>query len=285
VDESLYPFNFSTLREGGEDPVQGKKIKWIVASDDDYIVYIDEKDRFVEWTMNSNDLLAGAGDHLTRVGWLEAADVRHLSSGQLDTYKRLIAEGAARLFERDFESATRALDGAQRWITARSQEAARLWSLQGATAMFAVSLVAYGVALFLWRRALVEGGGLVATGGFVGFLGAWLSVLQRTGKMEVDLAAGPRIHRVEGVVRVIIGGLGGFFAALLLWSRLVLPDAIHNRALFVAICMVAGVSERMVNSLVGTLVGTIVPVSDLPASPAPGLPTELPAPRRRHTPR
>ena len=75
---SPYPFNFSVLRENDEDPALGKKVKWLIDSDDDYIVYVDQDD-YVEWTMNANTMLAGAGDLLTRVGWLEAVDDEHLS--------------------------------------------------------------------------------------------------------------------------------------------------------------------------------------------------------------
>jgi len=46
---SPYPFNFSVLREGDHDPVLGKQVKWLIDSDDDYIVYVDQDD-YVEWT-------------------------------------------------------------------------------------------------------------------------------------------------------------------------------------------------------------------------------------------
>src|SRR6267142_3714548 len=139
---SLYPFDFSPLREGDTDPVLGKTIKWLIDSDNDYIVYIDDDD-YVQWTMNDNRMLANASDLLTRVGWLEAAEVDHLEQWQIETYKRLIGEGVARLFDGDQKAATAALDAAERWITARNQESARVWYLEGAAVGFAAIAIGY----------------------------------------------------------------------------------------------------------------------------------------------
>jgi hypothetical protein len=46
------------------------------------------------------------------------------------------------------------------------------------------------------------------TGTFFSAIGAWLSLLQRSGQAELNLAAGRRIHRIEGFVRVANRCLG-----------------------------------------------------------------------------
>src|SRR4051812_49010758 len=135
--ESPYPFNFSSLREGCVDPCLNKQVKWLISSDDDYIVYVDD-DFFVEWTMNDNRVLDESGALLTRIGQLESAQTSHLTQSQLEAYKRLIGESVARMFERNTVAAEAALNAAELWIRARGQEAARLASLKGATATLAV---------------------------------------------------------------------------------------------------------------------------------------------------
>src|SRR5262245_51405595 len=87
----LYPFIFSTLREGDFDPTLNKTVLWLIDSDKDFIVYLDE-DNFVEWNMNSNDMLGPeTGPYLNQVGRLEAVDTSYLSDDQVISYQRMIA--------------------------------------------------------------------------------------------------------------------------------------------------------------------------------------------------
>jgi hypothetical protein len=250
-----YPFNFSTLREGDTDPVLGKVVKWLIDSDDDYIVYVDEDD-YVEWTMNSNAMLANASDLVTRVGWLEAAETEHLAQWQIETYKRLIGEGVARLFERNYKAAVKALDAAEKWITARNQESARIWYLQGTTTGLVIVSLAFLAACWWYSFdgvTLLTARPVIYTAAFLGSVGAVLSVLQRSGQTALDIAAGSVVQRVEGLARVATGTIGAAFIALLLRSEAVLPNlsTSKNKGLFLAVCLVAGFSERLVNTLAG----------------------------------
>jgi hypothetical protein len=93
-----YPFKFSNLREGDEDPTLNKSVEYLVDSDDDYIVYLDEQN-YVEWNMNDNSMLGvDTGPYLNMVGRLEAVNISYLKGDQLRSYRRMIAEGVARLF-------------------------------------------------------------------------------------------------------------------------------------------------------------------------------------------
>lgn len=250
---SPYPFNFSGLTEGSHDPVLEKDVKWLIDSDDDYIVYIDEQN-YVEWTMNQNDRLPDeAGPVLTRVGWLESADDQGLNSTQVEAYKRLIGEGVARLFDGNVAAANAAMDTAQSWISARAAEACRVWLLEGASAAYVLVAIVFSIFWYInGLEALVHQRLTVITGSVFGALGAWLSILQRSGTENLDLGAGPRVRRVEGLSRVLTGAVGGLFVSLLMSAGYLLSAEITNRrAFFFAVCMVAGLSERLVNSLAG----------------------------------
>lgn len=168
--------------------------------------------------MNDNRLLDQCGNLLTRVGVLESAQTPFLSHTQLATYKRLIGESVARMFENNLGAAEDALTTAEQWIRGRGQEAARFASLKGATLAVALFGILVAVAS-KWIPTLSPGQQLAVLGASLGVVGAWLSVLQRTGGEKLDVGAGTRLFVIEGLVRVAIGGVGGFFVSLLLISK------------------------------------------------------------------
>ena len=185
----------------------------------------------------------------------------------------MIGEGVARLFENDRAAASAALDVAEKWITARSEEAARLWYLEGAALSVLFVMVPFLIALrLLGLDALLHQRFIILTATFLGAIGAWLSVLQRSGQTALDLAAGSRVQRTEGFVRVMTGSVGAIFVALLLRSGYVLPNVNANMSLFLAICIVAGLSERLVSSLAGSVEASAGPTfakSKRPPGPPP----------------
>jgi hypothetical protein len=230
-----------------------KIITWLIASDDGYIVYLDEED-YVEWTMNDNSLLGpDVGQYLNMVGFLEAVDTSNLAPQQIKSYRRLIAEGVARLFEKNLPAAQNALNGAEKWITARNTEVARRWYLMGSGAAALVSasaILALGVWFLLGALDTQFGKSVYNTlmGASMGGLGAWLSVIQRSRNAELDVAAGPMMHRLEGAFRIMVGSLGAMLVALAIRAGLIVQA--NQLSEIMVICMVAGVSERLVPSFI-----------------------------------
>jgi len=250
----LYPFLFSKLREGDIDPTLNKKVLWLIDSDDDFIVYIDE-DRYVEWNMNDNRMLGkDTGEYLNKIAFLESFDTGQLSGNQREVYARMIAEGVARLFQKDIKAAKEVLVLAEQWIGARTTEIARRWYLEGAAW---ASLLAAIVSIFL-----VFGGDLIPAaigpmgsprnsvllGSFAGGLGAWLSVIQRSRLTALDITAGAGMHYLEGIFRIMIGVLGALIVALAIKANII--GHVDQLAASLLLCMVAGVSERIVPSLI-----------------------------------
>jgi hypothetical protein len=253
AQRTSYPFNFSTLREGDRDPTLNKIVTWLVAADDDYIVYLDEQD-YVEWTMNDNSLLGpDTGQYLNMVGFLEAVDTSNLAPQQIESYRRLIAEGVARLFQKNLPAAQSALQGAEKWITARNTEVARRWYLMGSGAAAlasALAILALGVWFLLGALDTQFGKSIydILMGASMGGLGAWLSVIQRSRNAELDVAAGPMLHRLEGAFRIMVGVLGAMLVALAIRAGLIVQA--NQLPELMVICMVAGVSERLVPSFI-----------------------------------
>ena len=245
-----YPFCFSDLREGDSDPTLNKTVKWLVDSDDDFIVYIDT-DNFVEWNMNDNDLLGpDTGPHLNRVGQLEAVDLSNLNPERQTSFKRMVAEGVARLFQKNLQAAQAALDFADKWIASRNNEVARRWYLTGSGIV--AGLCAFAVIMLGLTQnpnTLRQVPYLNITfGAAMGGLGAWLSVIQRSRTTELDVAAGSLLHYLEGAFRIMVGMLGALLIALAIRSGL-FPQ-VSALSMVLVMCMVAGVSERLVPSFI-----------------------------------
>jgi hypothetical protein len=247
----LYPFKFSTLREGDKDPTLNKSITWLIDSDDDFIVYIDD-DYYVEWSMNSNEMLGpDTGQYLNQVARLEAVDTSHLLDGRKQSYARMIGEGVARLFQKNLEAAEAAFNLAEEWITARNTEVARRWYLVGSGATALVSAVAVLI-LGFWINPLQTRLDVptynILMGTSMGGLGAWLSVIQRSRKTELDVAAGPTLHYLEGAFRIIAGMLGAMLIALAIRAKLILQ--VDQLSAVMVMCLGAGASERLVPSFI-----------------------------------
>jgi hypothetical protein len=261
-----YPFDFSLLREGDVEPLLGKRIASLIGGDSDYIVFLDDES-YVYWDMNDNTLITKYGDAINRVAVLEAIEIDHLTPGQLETFRRMVGEGVARLCEQNESAASASFDRAEEWIRARNQETARLWYLKAA-AVTASPFVLALLSMILWREPLRAWLGVavfdVVAGGCAGAIGALLSVLQRTRTTHVDLSAGRRIHQVEGGASILAGLLGAALFALGIKARLVLGsvEAPYAFATLLAFCMVAGLSERLVPSFVQSVEGQAAPKPD-----------------------
>ena len=202
----------------------GKTIDWVIDSDRPFIVYIDT-DGYVEWTMNNNEMLGPeTGPYQNMIGWLEAVDTSHLADKQKQSYARMIGEGMARLFQKNLSAAKDAFDLADKWITARNAEMARRWYLFGSGIVAAPAIFA-ALALGYCASDLCEklgpDGYKIAMGTAMGGLGAWLSVIQGSRKTELDVAAGPTLHYLEGALRIIVGMIGAFLIALAIHARLI----------------------------------------------------------------
>jgi hypothetical protein len=248
------PFDFSTLKAGDTEPSLGMPIHCLVARDRDFIVFLD-KEHHVHWHANDSTRIAQHGTALSRVSWLEAIPVQHLSECQRITFRRLVAEGVARLFEQNEKVALQALDKAEEWIRARNQETARVWYLEAAVCITLPFLIAM-LALVFWgeglSRYLTPSVFEVIVGGCAGAIGAFLSVLQRTRTTPLDLSAGRLLHRIEGGVSVLTGMFGAALFAVGIKANLVLGN-LEPQYLFstlLVFCMVAGLSERLVPSFV-----------------------------------
>lgn len=231
-------------------------VREIVFVTDDFIVFLDDQDCTYWWTRADLPRARGSDFNkvLNRVAELEAIPVDVLTSAQRRAFRTLIAEGIARaLDEEDTSSAAAVHDKAEQYVRARLGEVARFWYLR--VALFSATLVGVAMSVLAWLRSSSNTEVLdLSITVLAGALGAAFSLLTRAGGMQLDPAAGARLHTCEAIGRISSGALGALVVTLTLRSGLVLPalqDA--GLSLVVLLCLVSGVSERLVPTLVSQL--------------------------------
>ncbi len=243
--------------EGDTEPTLNKRIHTLIDCDATYIVYLDD-DLKVEWsTVPSYQFVDGFSAIANEMARLETAAVGRLRSTQNPAFARLLGEAMARIIgDRDATKAHDSLANASAYLAARGLENARSWHVRAASVVSVVAAIAFFV-LFAARSSVATslGDGAVAIllGTLCGAFGALLSIVMRFKDLDVNAAAGPFIHILEGVARILTGTLGALLISLGVRANLVfgfvntLP---HPFAAFLAVCIVSGASERIVPSFI-----------------------------------
>ncbi|HSS19885.1 MAG TPA: hypothetical protein VLL54_07415 [Pyrinomonadaceae bacterium] len=256
--------DFSKFNEGMKEPSLGKRIKFLIIHKRDFIVYIDDEN-FVEWATNNQygPYPDGLGEVVNRVGHLEALSMTLVPPKHRLPFRRLLGESLARtLTERKPKNALLILKQAEDYMIARSRETARTWYLSAASVV--TILITIVVAVLWWRRtgvvnSLGKTGFELVLGAGVGSLGALMSVITRSNQISMDAAAGWKIHYLEASARIFVGVIGAFFIALAIKANLVLGsvNTVNSLPLLLAICIVAGASERFVPDLIKQIEGRV----------------------------
>jgi hypothetical protein len=250
--------DFGTYCEGDLEPTLNKRINALIDCTNDYIVYLDD-DLYVEWsfTHDHGDSPDGFDEVANRIGHLETLSITQLSRDQREPFARLLAEAMARILgDRDEGKAEAVLDKAEAYLKARGTENARRWYLQG-SGIVALMALAVAAMLLLIRSRVANPGWLgaldIMIGTAMGSLGALISIGSRAESIHLEPVAGPKIHKFEGMVRLMAGMAGAFFAALAIKADLLLgvfQSLSHPFLALIVACIVSGASERLVPGLI-----------------------------------
>lgn len=232
-------------------------VRDIIFVTDTCIVFLDDEHSTYWWTKDAapRERCKGFSTVLNRVAELEAIPIDVLKVSQRKAFRTLVAEGIARALEEEDTSSSAAVhDKAEQYIRARLSEVARFWYLR--VALAAALLLSCGMA------ALAAVRGSIADRAFLGFsiaviaggLGSAFSLMTRAGAMHLDPAAGAKLHTYEAIARITSGALGALLVGLVIRSGLVLPALKHaDSTIVVLICLVSGVSERLIPNLISEL--------------------------------
>jgi hypothetical protein len=145
---------------------------------------------------------------------------------------------------------------AAEYVRLRGEEVSRSWYLSASAATTVPFVIAglLAIAFRTWLQQLItENGVWLIVSCCAGAIGALLSIIARTGKLNFDHAAGRRLHNFEGASRVVAGAISGLLAGLAVRSELLFGNLIHESKMnlvMTAIALIAGTSERLVNSII-----------------------------------
>jgi hypothetical protein len=168
----------------------------------------------------------------------------------------LIAEGLGCAFDHDYVTADMMFQRAGEYLRLRGEEVSRSWYLSAssfATVPFVIAAL-LTIALRSWLQQIISVNGVwLVIASCAGAIGALLSIIARTGKMNFDHAAGRRLHNFEGASRILAGAISGLLAGLAVRSELLFGNLIHENKMnlvMTTIALIAGTSERLVNSII-----------------------------------
>jgi hypothetical protein len=258
--------------DGQLDPRTGKIVRLKILETADFYVFLDQD--LMTWWLFRFDADAIPGFHekwgavLNRVAVLESIPVSSLSEDNRIAFRRLVGEGVARvLYEKNDTTAMKVLDQAEVFVRARSAEIARGWYLGAALTGLAIAAFALLIVYALqWRITFTPRFKETLYAISLGAIGAGLSLIARLGNFPLDPAAGMKLHRLEAGARFTAGMIGGLLTCLIFNAKLfALPaaDPSERLPLLMAVCLVAGASERLVPSMIGSLerIGVRVPAA------------------------
>ena len=199
-DRQLQVFELIHEQWDPDDEINTKDV------DDRFIVFIDHE-LAVDWISKSN-LNAKSAKSVSVAEAVGARRCKHLPRAQVLELKRLVGQAVVSSIQGNFDVASETAGQASDFLKARTTERSRYWSLLSAHAF--LGLVAVLLVIF-WSKMSVafSSPSVIAFGASGGFLGAYLSLLQRAGKGEWDSAAGPWIHMVEIFTKLLAGTILG----------------------------------------------------------------------------
>jgi hypothetical protein len=237
-------------------------ISQIIFITDDFIVFLDTNRDTYWWCTEryGKALPSTIAPILNRVAELEAIPIDSLPHERRLAFRTLVAEGVARALEqRDPASAVAAHDRAEAYVKDRLKEVTRSWYLTVAILGLCISgllmalLQCAGVAGWIGRPATDFSVQLLA-----GCLGSGFSIITRVGGLQLDPAAGRSLHLKEAFARLLAGIVGALVVRLAISSGQILPVfANANSATLVLLCLVSGVSERLLPNLISKIDGKV----------------------------
>jgi hypothetical protein len=222
----------------------------------DFIVFIDT-DLDIDWINNTrmDQKIEKAVSYAESIG---AKRCKHMPREQILEFKRLIGQSIVIAFQGETGQSISLAEGASQFLKQRTVERSRSWTLVAAH-FFLIILsavlfkVSNGFDSLANRQTLDLSFLCLAIQG--GFVGAYLSIIQKAGRGEWDAAAGREIHYIEVFTKLLAGGVLGSIAFALSQSvhappslKDITPD---GYSLFI-FSVAAGLFERLIPKMISS---------------------------------
>jgi len=171
--------------------------------------------------------------------------------------KRLLGEAIVSAAEGDNEGALGAIAKAKDFIKDKSKQVSRYWTLFACLITGAVAAV-IAIIETITRYSIIANVGrtpfLISMCFLLGCIGAVLFVVLKFGKQpNADSTAERHLHYLEGVARIVGGGIAGILVGGMVKLGLILPIFSQPGTESMSMCMaamVAGASERLAAGII-----------------------------------
>jgi len=271
VQDIYYWYKKVTFKDEIPCKWKDEKVKYLIRyrhdekDSPDFIVYIDFQDD-INWSHDGNtsnnspselpttQITEGIEKTLTEVALLEMK-VQNWDTSIKYQVKRLLGEIIVQAFSnRETEEL---IKEAKQFIAVKHIEISRAWILRYS---FMATLLSTGLVFFAflaldhkfvilnhvdWLTLC-----LLATG--MGGIGAFYSILARAGNMHYNGMLEKMLHKYEAWARIATGAISGLFSPFIVKMEVLLPTIFteSNVASVLALAFIAGVSERLVPSII-----------------------------------
>ena len=261
--KKLSKFQGRAVLKGREDDLE----YLIYHSDDEkegeIVVFVDveldvdwEVDGAISALLDQDPLRGSLAKTLVEIAILEPMAHNWPSDLKL-TSKRLLGEALACVLRKDIPGSEVAIANAHKYMHSKSRQVSRFWILQSCFVAGVIALLACLISI-LAKQCLVDWLGhtpyAMMLCFWIGCVGALLFVVMRFGKTpRVDSTAEKHLHHLEGLARIVGGGIAGILAGSMVKLGLIFPLFSHVNKEMVAMCaiaMIAGASERLAAGIV-----------------------------------
>jgi kynurenine formamidase len=244
---------------------------------DSYIIFLNH-DKYVEWRSNKTfndeqikwepDKIEYFHKNFNEIARLDTISCDNLEEKVMLNYKQQIGQAVIQNFNQEFKNAEDMLRVANDYVINRLADKSRFFVLK---ACGVIALIATIIGCFSWlfREFLISFTGVTVfylwLSFLMGSLGAFLSIVLRIGKIQIDYQANENLHYLEGATRVFVGMISGLLIALCVKTGILLPVLEKVGSTYIVMViggLIAGASERLVPSLIQKVEGSNIKISD-----------------------
>jgi hypothetical protein len=247
----------------------GLPVKYLILSTKDFIVFIDHQNDLDWVTSDEYDQRPETeaekkefNQIMNEVAHAESIPCHDIDDKIIISFKRQIGESLVRAFEKDFQAGKQMIKTAQQFMINRNIEQSRFMYLASSAV---ITAAISGLAFICWlsRDFDIRLIGETAFYGIMAFLagalGAFLSIMLRMGKTNLDYNASKNLHYMEAASRICAGMISGLLIGLCIKCGIFF--SVFNKVESTHLAMIiggliAGCSERLAPSIIKKLDGT-----------------------------
>lgn len=219
------------------------------------IVYIDAEND-IDWIIkdeqHDEERDKKRQAYITKLDAAQAFPVSNLSDSNIVRFKIILGAGYNAALHDNYELVQPSIDKALNFIKERNMEESRYLILSCSTLLILIfillSLIIGSLYFIHYKEWII--------GILLGITGAYVSIWNRSGKMDLTGLGTKRIHYLEAFARLFCGGIFAYIGMLLIKSNLLSSIYTQTNAFMYIITFIAGFNERFIATIIEHITNT-----------------------------